>query len=553
MARHAECIFTGITKIVSWNFTLGHGAFPSAGTITTVPHASQLPAQADFHVVENGNRKLALRDCAVERATLSTSGANIWTIYFVDRRWRWKFGSIDGVYNIPIKDDPTDVEREKTPRELVQLLLGAIGERGVDVSSIPNDQRPFVQWRATNPAQALGQLLDELGCRLVLHPQNNRVYIVRAGQGAALPRLHLEKSVQLDYSRGALPDLVRSVCAPVRYQGLYDLEAVAEEEDGTFVPLDDCSYLQGVNIGHLNLPEFSAVKGSFDRDGREIANAELAKRSVFRMYRITQAAGRKDFSPPGWDQGDSISDLERILPIHQDLNTTVEDGDGREKPRAAYIVGEFAADNYGTDNVRMGTVLQLPVRIDQDNGIVVLPEYVYKWRDEQHKEAARLQLVCAVEVSDRNTGVKLYYGFTFRVGEGREAKPYLVHLPDLVPRFTGVYRDGEVTRVEDNLSQIDQQAERRGREAAAQELQLEAGGAVSYSGIHPIVPDGAIQQVTWSGPLASTTASRNMEIMLPQLTHRQRRRTQDQRRQAFVEERERRREAFEARRKGVRS
>ena len=55
---------------------------------------------------------------------------------------------------------------EKKPQALATLCLQAMGEDDYDVSALPNDARPEIDWSYQNPAEALQQLCDKLGCRV---------------------------------------------------------------------------------------------------------------------------------------------------------------------------------------------------------------------------------------------------------------------------------------------------------------------------------------------------------------------------------------------------
>ena len=66
-------------------------------------------------------------------------------------------------------------------------------ESAADVSELPNQARPRVDWVSANPARALATLCDALGCRVVLD-LDDAVSIRRVGVGAELPDLGIQRT-----------------------------------------------------------------------------------------------------------------------------------------------------------------------------------------------------------------------------------------------------------------------------------------------------------------------------------------------------------------------
>ena len=71
-------------------------------------------------------------------------------------------------------------------QDLARLCLDAMGEQGYDVSQMPGGPQPAVHWDYAVPAQALADLVGELGCRVVLR-LDGTVSILPDGDGQDLP------------------------------------------------------------------------------------------------------------------------------------------------------------------------------------------------------------------------------------------------------------------------------------------------------------------------------------------------------------------------------
>src|SRR5207244_4406849 len=104
----------------------------------------------------------------------------IWSLTLFDRRWKWNSGTgingpISGSYNIRLDDDTLDPDRKRTPQQLAAICLDTMGEVGYDISQMPGNTYPPVNWDNEYPAQALQQICDQEGCRIVLQLDNTIV------------------------------------------------------------------------------------------------------------------------------------------------------------------------------------------------------------------------------------------------------------------------------------------------------------------------------------------------------------------------------------------
>jgi hypothetical protein len=231
--------FRNIVWSSGWEMPVSRGVAPAVCTIRTVPHLDHLETHGDLTLIEEGNGELVIRDCLLETPHLNEDLT--WSLPILDRRWRNRFGEIDGHYNIK-RPDKTFI-RERTPQELVALCLTAMGERQGrwDIGRLPNFARPEVEWDNDNPADALDQLCAELGCDVTLDYFQDMYVIWPVGQGVDLPD-GPTASRAAGLSATAKPDEIKALSAHIMYQVRFACEAVARDVDGRIKPLAECSY-----------------------------------------------------------------------------------------------------------------------------------------------------------------------------------------------------------------------------------------------------------------------------------------------------------------------
>ncbi len=158
----------GVGQIVSLSATISHGISPSVFTLVIAPQDDFEGAAGDL-VLFDGQATIRLVDCKVDRHTFEYNAAGqIWRLQLLDRRWKWRWGAISGFYNA--RNDDNTIKQlpgnEQTPQQLARLCLAAMGETNFDVSQLPNDARPTVEWDFDLPAETLASLCDQLACRV---------------------------------------------------------------------------------------------------------------------------------------------------------------------------------------------------------------------------------------------------------------------------------------------------------------------------------------------------------------------------------------------------
>jgi hypothetical protein len=504
--------FPGIEVIRRADFTLSHGISPSVCLIETVPMRNFVPRVGTLSFTFGGVR-INFPGCTVGFAAIDNSrDANLWTLQILDRRWRWAYGRVSGVYNVRLADGSVDPDTEKTPQELALLLLAAMGEARANVAELPNFSRPFMDWDVHNPAEELARLCDGLGCRVVLG-LDNRVSLRRVGVGRPLPVGGKEMNASFGFTSARKPDSLVFVGGPTVIQSKLELEAVGEETDGTAQLIDDLSYKPALGWGPWTQPEYAV----------DLAQRHHAEKSVFRWYRIKQQAeGGLQIQS---EDNIHVETMQQLLPIGSDLVETVNDGGRIRRPKAAYIEGVFYPEGEDAANTAAGTIYPSDDRgqqlfsIDTRRGIVMFNDMVRQYNSTLLEyAAAELYLTTSYNLRDEN-GVLVRLEVERQIPGERVGTGSLVIARDEVFAtqqhvYSGVRLTGRVTN-------IDAAREEAGRTLDAVEASFVTTQSVDlkYAGIIPIELDGAIQQVTWHvGPPAATTrASRGgeHEIDLP--------------------------------------
>jgi hypothetical protein len=260
---YQACSWPGVLAVESCRGTVSHGITPGVFTLTTYPQAAA-PAEFGDLVLGDGVRTVTLKDCKVDSVTGQASAAGqTWTLTILDRRWKWAGGSISGRYNQQDRRGKFVPWTIRSPEELAKLCLEAMGEKGYFLD-LPDglekatgadeddylragenfaqtQANPPVTWDVTNPARALAILAERFGRRVVFQPLKDRVAVLPLGEGEDLPDGPLEMSApSLDAPE--TPKEVAVAGAPVRIQCRLALEAVGEEWDGEYLPIDLLSY-----------------------------------------------------------------------------------------------------------------------------------------------------------------------------------------------------------------------------------------------------------------------------------------------------------------------
>lgn len=488
------CTYPGISFVRNASFTLSPGVSPSVARIEIAPQQdfSSTPGTLAFTFDRDS---VSFPDCKIDKVIFTKSGSGlVWGFDLFDRRWKWSFPVISGRYNIRDASDKIYLQTEKKPRELATLCLEAMGESGFDVSKLPNEARPEIDWDWTNAAAALDSLCESLGCIVVLG-LNNRVSIHELGVGQQLPNLPTLTTDSLTVDLPERPDALKIVGGRTRLQYRLTLEAVGLEIEGVDLSrrmkrIDDLSYKPAGGWETADIYYMNDLGGEFDDQTLQAVS------TVFRWYLVTGFAGATTLKPPGYTE--TLQKINQILPLEAGLISHYFDLDGQKQQQAPIIRGTFYDFNGRGTNTSEGERFRGGFSIDREHGIVIFDEPMYKLVDGEQKPAD-LTLEIAFGIRENKSRQPLRYTKEKRFGgQGFGTKPKHLYYDDLVRNITIEYDESNRPNGKtDNVQEVDGDADRY-LTAAAKEYEQPAPRTRSYRGIVGIELDGAIQQVSWS-------------------------------------------------------
>jgi hypothetical protein len=497
--------FGNTTLSRGFDFTFEPGVTPSTCVLHTVPHVPNLPSVATLTLRTEGQSPLIFPECHLGEPSLQFGQqGHFWTLPIRDRRWKWDFAYIHGHWNAPQPDG--SLVRERSPRDLAEILLIAMGETQRDVSRLPNITRPEVQWDGAHAATELDSLCYSLDCVVVLNPVTNGVEIWPVGEGSALPKGYTMGGTFAPV-RGPQPAVIRAESAHTRFQAVFATEAVGQDTDGRWKPIDELSYKPtgGWALSHV-LAKFENITGTYEGDGgRTLKKSDLALATVYRSYRITGLVPNGGWSPPLLRGTIFEPQSLRDLKLFSELAETEIGPDGgiRQLPAAVYAK-HFRLEFKWPDSAirRYDEVFGF----DTETGIIHFHEPMLGLPEVGKTSiAATVQIKCSFEAGA--IGVKHRLSRERATGAAWSS-PTELSIQDLdqTPYFiydeTGKLSKDNHQTVETKLDSL--------LDKRLQEFRTIPGGTVTYEFLMPIAPDGLTQQVTWSGGAgrpATTTAS----------------------------------------------
>lgn len=492
--------FTGIVAIERASFTLTHGVRPSRGQIEFAPQVA-IPAVIGNLVVSDGTTSFALVGAKLDSASFIRGGGGYAVAATVlDRRWKWAFGEVYGEYNIRGADGTVVPDTQKTPFELADILLTAMGESGVPLGALPPEPLPRVVWNGNNPADELRRLCDLWGCRIGLDI-TGACRIWKEGVGATVPSGPIERSGG-ELNPPEAPDSVRVLFAPTLIGARLALEAVGRDIDGVVKPIDQLSYTP--TDGWQTEPDQQSASRFPNVTGEQAIVA--ASETVFRWYRVViPAAG---LVVPGVG---TVTALEQILPIlDRQVQHWFDPAVGASRPKPVKIYGTYWIRNSGTPkNSTTSDNFEVPVgfRVLTELGVLAFEEPMRKFGGESVE--AYFSYPAADLVADIAFGVRAqtqaYHRWTYEhftgLANGTGSEP--VHAedaggillsqdranPNLDP-FTWVY-NGEGTPATLNNRAVEYVAGALAKYGSVKSEEI------TYSGIQPVTIDGLNVQVNF--------------------------------------------------------
>jgi len=489
---------------VTWTRTLGID--PDINTVPIAWTEEAIPTTPGDLVLSDGTTTVTIRNVKIDSHTNRRTESGNWIDCVVrDRRWAWAYGHITGEYNP--QDSDGYITAEKSARELAALCLDAMGETGYDVSALPADLYPPVEWHFANPARELQKICDDLGCAVALL-LDDTVKVVRLGEGAAWPSGAAEEDAPGEkMTRRAAK---YTVCGGRHVvQMTARLLPVGRDTDGAVRPLPALSYAPdasdpyggfGISDGSVNYqaPFFNSLgDGSY---GLVLTPAQkAASESVFRLWVI-----------PG-----SYRHLLPVLPEIVDTETVQDGVDGSvERRRRPYLFDntESIVPDPETGLAVEGELEDSEWEIDSESGLVKLTAPRWRVDGSGRQLPSELDLTFAVRWRGENG---LSDGDFYSYSEGSGELETVIHRPELVAY--GVWDGSAVAwRNVDGSRSLDEFAA-----AAISQADPGADWFTSRTGTFPGVLetdlDGRFRQVSIhvGADGASTSLQWNMEFPRP--------------------------------------
>jgi len=399
MPDQGSATYAGLTNLRHAEITVSRGVTPSIAKLEVVTREVLVPAIGTL-TFSYGASSRAFTECLPFTGHLrhkrhKDKAGFYWSLQVLDRRWKWWLTPpISGRYNYRSADGSVDAKDKKNPRELATLLLNALGEAGFDVSQLPDNVWPRINWKETPPALALAELCEYCACE-VTGGEVGAVVIVSLGTGSDLPAGGSPGFLAHQHFRivpATRPSTVTVRCGPTVYQSKLRLEAVGQDTD-SIKRIDDLSYK----------PTAWASESPFTFNSiSDAANRARAFASVWRWHRVKeQVSGTlQDFG-----SATVINDITQYL-LTPSLVQKIEDLQGYDKLAAAYVEGKWWPYSDKTQSLATTTRYHGPWSLNADRQTVEFPRPIFGLSASGVIEAPTLALVCGYHAKDSSGKVE---------------------------------------------------------------------------------------------------------------------------------------------------
>lgn len=498
----------------------------------------------DLHL-SFGNFSRTLQDCLLDkvRPVINDEGFMDWRLELMDRRWRWrKTGKLSGRYNVRRSSVDIVPETKKKLIDLAVLCTKAMNEGDANLAPLKTiDAFPEVDWDYVNPAAALEDLCNSVGCRVGLGA-NDVLTVFRVGSGRQLPGNAMEG--ELTFDPPDLPGKLVIVGARHKLQFDAELEAVGLDLDQKIKPIDKLSYIP-TWFGHKT---WAFSDAEHFNDVTDIKARKLAQQTVWKWYRIKVPLKLAKLPAP-------VNNLDDVLPLNDYQVFQHKVGD-RVEPMPVQVYGSWwegteahkpevdpATVKRKLDGSAEGQYYQ-GFNLDTKTGIVKFSNATYLHQRitgplpdgtpilAGHMVVeARLFLkgCCGIRNKDTRGWYRGEFTRAWRIN-GRpvrrrgaeESVEYRIR-EDLEYAAWKDWAAGGVER--DNKAAFDQVGEEYFTSVEREYTQTDSGSG-TYRGWIPIESDGAIQQISYiltEAGFAVTRVSRNREEMHIAASYKERR------------------------------
>ena len=535
----------------SFSIVDSSGVTPASGMLVFDPQNGIPPRIGDLAIYFNSQLTVTYKTCMIDSIDFeSGSGGQVAMARLVDERWFWSKYTITGWYNRVLPDGTIDPNHQKNPQQLATLCFQAIGVQAFDVSLLPNSNFPEVKWDYTRADKALEQLVTLLGCRIVPMRSLQLWKIWPNGQGQPLPDGYPYQDPGIGLYPKVIPDFIKIVSAPWRYQVFLPLQAVGKEIDLSWQPVNNLSYVKpsgsaedGYGLGSGKFDGFLSLAARkvptpagtlnsgnvrfFVADGTKTSPMELAASSVWRSWNVdlsqipgstTNSNGEYTAQLPGFPYPVTA----RQLNLSNSLVQSWTDYLGALHERPAFVCGSFwgtKADKANNNNYPPGTRIdpQAPIAgvgldegvsfsmsldaFDMTRSIISTSQAMVRYNGNSKYGSAILQLCCAVQIRDPDTWQPIREEFTFPTGNGPNTNTYDTVLRDdiqpwTITKYNPLLPRNNPPTYTTNYAFVQQMAQYYAQAKMA-EYQIVETAKRTYIGIFPIDMDGLTVQITY--------------------------------------------------------
>lgn len=467
---------------ISLEFTFQNANIAAGGTVT----------------FSYGGTDISLPDCKVDQGDFEfDDNGRIEKVILFDRRWRWRLvPKVSFHFNEYLASGIREVT-ERTPQEILSYLFNLIGESSVDLSAIPNTSKPEMFAKCKAPVDLIDDLVDLIGCRVILGYGSDPVSVVPINHGDALPDDQTVNRVSVSWNPPEVPAAIQIRFSETIYQSRFLTEPVGMDtvdRDSEILPIDDLSYEP-----NFTWRKVADIDGFNDLDGEDAQNA---RQTVYRWYRIVDGP----YEIPGYSDpvsgSSSVEERFQVLPLRRSGVEQVRT-EGQPQFVPAKIWGEVyvedAFDNsFPTPASGMNTTreLDLPIdfSIDQVNGIVKFKRPIIK-RDGIENGDPGIVLEVAHSIRNENTWETDSYERTVDINGGGTGT-VTICIPVSRVVINSYTEDHEPSDFQDNVDQLNAMADSIAADYASRLAAYESY-IVTYNRLRTdIKPTGKIAQVT---------------------------------------------------------
>lgn len=493
-------------KLTRGDMLLTHGIAPSV----CVAYAVAEPTDAmygDLAFTDGDMPILTFKDCAIDQYTLTPPAVRRgfrYRVLILDRRWKWKHCLISGRYNVRLADGTIKADTKKTYKEVLEILLKALGETSYDIRLTEEGlEPPEVNWSSQRADLQLAYLCDRVGCLIVLR-LDNTIKIVPYGEGPTYPTTGFELNPVIDTNPSALPKYVAATLGPTKFQMKIKLEAVGVDRDGSIRPIDELTYKPDAGWKYEIPGVFANVP-----DGEE---RQLARDTVYRWYRIQAFADGTKELPDSDYTIENITDILPLLPQLADVSDDTAD--------TPFLDGYFFNSDLKGINEETGEFSRFDeeFELDTERGIVKLPYAVFKviaaGDAVGHQDPAELYLTAAFYARKNPVSALWFYEYSHEINK-RSTNGYgtaQVEQLDMFRCLIQEYIEKTRTTLRDNKTNVEEQA-RMLAESHAKIYTALPTMSMQWNGLYKIDIDGNVPMLRWlvGGKAATTWGGKNLE------------------------------------------